>query len=584
MTAKPTGRTIEDFADAYRSGASVVEVIRHTLADLDHAPRGVLIGEPLHERALADAEALDGIDPSGLPLYGVPFVVKDNIDVAGTPTTAGCPGYAYEAADDAVVVALLCAAGAIVVGKTNLDQFATGLVGTRSPYGVPPNAIDPLLVPGGSSSGSAVAVALGLVPFSLGTDTAGSGRVPAALNGIVGVKPTLGRSSTVGIVPAMRRLDCPSVFAHTVTDAAMVADVIGRHDPQDPFTRGPQLPPVFRNAPIVGVPASWPAAVEISDEMQRWYGDAVQRLAELGCEIRAIDIAPLIEVGAKLYGSTLVAERSASVGSAVAAGIPGLNPVVATIITRGSAASAIDAYNAEYELIRLRAAAAPLWDGIDVLALPTTPLVATLQNLLDDPLLWNEKMGVLTTFVNLLDLATIVVPLDDSGRRVPAGLQLIAPAWQDGELARLARSFECGELAPPIQACTLVVVGAHLAGLPLHHQLTDRRATFVGAARTTADYRLYALPDTVPPKPGLLRVEAGTGVEIEVEVWSMGYAEFGSFVDGVPSPLVIGTVELSDGSTYNGFLCEPLAITGAADISDHGGWRPYIASLAAAPA
>ena len=517
-------------------------------------------------------------DAQTRPLFGVPFVVKDNIDVAHLPTTAGCPGYEYIAATDATLVALLRAAGAVVVGKTNLDQFATGLVGTRSPYGSPLNTLDSDLVPGGSSSGSAVAVALGLVPFAIGTDTAGSGRVPAALNGLVGVKPTLGRISTFGIVPAMRRFDCPSVFARDVADATLIANTLSVLDRRDPFMRAPLTPRRFRERPVVGVPATWPQRVELSTEMAGRFDESVAALAGLGCEIAPVDIEPLLDVGALLYGSALVAERSAAVGEAVDKGVAGLDPVVATIIGRGNEISAVEAYRTEYELTLLRATCVGIWNDIDVLALPTTPQLATRAEVDRDPFGRNEMLGRLTTFVNLLDLAAIIVPMRPRAERVPAALQLIAPAWCDDELARLAQSFEARvPMSAQQQQCTIVVVGAHLRGLPLHHQLADRRATFGGAARTSADYRLYALAGTVPAKPGLVRVAPGEGAEIEVELWSMGYAEFGSFVEGVPAPLSIGTITLSDGTSHKGFLCEPVGLADATDITSFGGWRAYLA-------
>lgn len=572
----PRGWTTADFANAYASGTRVATVIEATLVLLRAAPPGVLIGEPLASSALADADRLDRLDPVSLPLFGVPFLVKDNIDVNGVPTTAGCPGFSFVPAGDATVVALLRAAGAIVVGKSNLDQFATGLVGTRSPFGTPPNTVDERLVPGGSSSGSAVAVAAGLVPFALGTDTAGSGRVPAALNGIIGFKPTLGRASTHGILPAVRRIDCPSVFARCVDDAAKVARLICRPDPLDPFMRPAKQRRPFRPRPVVGIPRAWPESIQLSAEMACWYAAALERLDVIGCDFEPVDIAPLIEIGSMLYGSALVAERSASVGHAVENGVEGLDPVVASIVARGHEYSAIDAYRAEYELTRLRSAATAMWDSIDVLALPTTATVVSLTDVAEDPFGANELMGRLTTFVNLVDLMSIVVPTDAG---VTAGLQLIGRAWHDDDVIRLASGVESGVLlAAAEQSCTLVVVGAHLSGLALNHQLTDRRATLVMSARTAADYRLFALAGTVPPKPGLLRVEPGTGAEIEVEVWTLGFSEFGSFVDDVPAPLCIGTVVLADGSSHNGFLCEPVGLGDAVDITGFGGWRAYLAS------
>ncbi|HEY4331334.1 MAG TPA: allophanate hydrolase, partial [Ilumatobacteraceae bacterium] len=440
----PTGWTIGSFAAEYQSGTSVVEVIDRVLVGLGAAPRGVLIDEPLTASARADAARLVAIDPTSLPLYGVPFVVKDNIDVGGVATTAGCPGYAYVADEDATIVALLRAAGAVVVGKANLDQFATGLVGTRSPYGTPPNVLDSSLVPGGSSSGSAVAVALGLVPFSLGTDTAGSGRVPAALNGVVGLKPTLGRVSTRGLVPAMRRFDCPSVFARNVEDATLVADLIAAVDVADSFMRVPRRQLPFRHPVVIGVPATWPAELEMSSTVLATFAVAVEELRALGCAVVPVDIDPLVEIGTLLYGSPLVAERGAAVGEAVEKGVAGLDPVVGSIIGRATDIGAIEAYRTEYELIRLRAAAAGLWDDIDVLALPTLARQVTLDDVRHDPFGRNEVLGRLTTFVNLLDLMAVVVPMRAGGAVVPNGLQLIAPAWQDAEVCRLARGFETG--------------------------------------------------------------------------------------------------------------------------------------------
>ncbi|MCU1394106.1 MAG: allophanate hydrolase [Ilumatobacteraceae bacterium] len=580
---EPRGFTVADFAASYRSGDRVTDVIRATLALLRDAPTGVLIGEPLVERAMADAARLDALDEATaetMSLFGVPFVVKDNIDVAGVATTAGCPGFSFDAAHDATVVALLREQGAIVVGKANLDQFATGLVGTRSPYGVPPNALDPTLVPGGSSSGSAVAVALGLVPFSLGTDTAGSGRVPAALNGIVGIKPTVGAASTTGIVPAVRRLDCPSVFARTVADASAVAAVICA-GAGDASTRTPHAPRTFGPHPVVGVPVEWPAGVGMSEAMIAWFDAAVDRLRSLGCEIVPVDVSTLLTVGGMLYGGPLVAERGAAVGAAIDKGIDGLDPTVAAIISRGQGFTAIDAYRTEYQLTRFRAAAAPLWDRVDVIALPTTAATCTLDDVAADPFAPNETMGRLTTFVNLLDLASIVVPITTDGTAVPAGLQLVGAAWQDTELARLATGFETGTTPDPTPACTIVVVGAHLTGMPLNRQLTDRRATLLRTTSTAPVYRLHALAGTIPPKPGLVRVAEGGG-SIAVELWSIGTAEFGSFVAAIPAPLCIGSVELADGTVHKGFLCEPYGLVDAVDITDFGGWRSYVARDAGA--
>ena len=575
MSPDPTGWTIGRFAEAYRTGATASDVIDAVLALLGELAPGVLIGDPLGELARADAAALATVDPATLPLYGVPFLAKDNIDVAGVPTTAGCPGFSTIPKQDATVVALLRAAGAIVVGKSNLDQFATGLVGTRSPYGTPTNVLDERLVPGGSSSGSAVAVALGVVPFALGTDTAGSGRVPAALNGIVGIKPTVGSASTRGIVPAVRRIDCPSVFARTVGDAAAVAAIIRQHDPLDPYSRRALTTRAPRRRMVIGVPRSWPASATLDGNATSAYEVALDSLRALGVELHEIDVTPMLAAGALLYGGPSVAERTAAVGDALDREVDGLNPVVTAVISRGHDFSAIDAYRNEYELARLRAEAAAIWDEVDVVALPTYPRAITLDEVRADPIGANDVLGRFTTFVNLLDLAAVIVPVPGH----VAGLQLVAPAWQDAHLERLAAGFESGVLAEATQARTLVVVGAHLEGLALHHQLVERRASLVSRTRTLPEYRLYALRGTVPPKPGLLRVGPLEGAEIEVEVWSMGDAELGSFMALVPPPLCIGTVALSDGTEHRGFLCEPAGLEGAVDITAYGGWRAYLRSL-----
>ena len=585
MTLDVSGWGIDDYRDACRNGTSAADIVEAVLRLLDALPASVLIGEPLRDSARADAARLATIDPDLLPLYGVPFVVKDNIDVAGHPTTAGCPGYSYEATADATLVRRLRNAGAIVVGKTNLDQFATGLVGTRSPHGTPPNVLRPDLVPGGSSSGSAVAVALGAVPFSIGTDTAGSGRVPASLNGLVALKPTLGRVSTAGIVPAVRRLDCPSVFSRSVGDAAAVARVISGPDVADAFSRPAQSVRPLAWPPVIGVPDPWPAHVALDPMIHTWFDAAIASLADLGATIVPVDIGPALVLGDMLYGSALVAERAAAVGDAIAHGLDGLDPVVARIIGDSTGATAMEAYRGEYRLAELRAVAAQLWSIVDVLALPTTSILPTVEAVAADPFGVNRVVGQLTTFVNLADCAAVVVPMQP---RLPAGLQLVAPAWHDDELLALGGSYMngdkiTGERPPAVSSCTIVVVGAHLDGLPLNHQLTDRGGWCRERTTTSANYRLYALPETSPPKPGLRRVEDG-GATIDVEVWTLGVAEFGSFVDSVPSPLCIGTIELADGSRHKGFLCEPWALESARDITEFGGWRAYLidAGLASA--
>jgi allophanate hydrolase len=568
-----TPLTLDALRAAYAAGTTVDEVVGRALDRLA-APdaEGVLIGGPLADAAAADVARLQDSDPATLPLYGVPFLVKDNIDVAGAPTTAGCPSFAYRPAGDATVVARLRAAGAVVVGKANLDQFATGLVGTRSPYGTPRNVIDPVLIPGGSSAGSAVGVALGAVAFALGTDTAGSGRVPAAMNRVVGLKPTRGRLSTAGVVPAVRRMDCVSVFASSLADAASVTAIAAGPDPLDPWSRTPGTPLPARQGRI-GVPAGWDSDPELAPAVRDAFAADLASLVAVGFEVVPVDFEPFLAAGRLLYGGALVAERFAAVGH-VLDGRADLNPVVAAIIARATDWTAVDAYQAEYRLAELAAATAPQWRDIQALALPTTPIVPTLAEVAGDPTGVNVRLGRYTTFVNLLDLASVVVPSTAPG---PYGLQLVGPAWSDDDLVAVAASVTGERLPlPALRGLGVVVVGAHLRGQPLNHQLVAAGARFVRATTTSASYRLHALAGTVPPKPGLERVEAG-GAPIEVELWDVPLPSMGALLAQVPPPLCIGSIELADGSWCHGFLCEPHALATATDITSYGGWRGYLA-------
>jgi allophanate hydrolase len=583
------GWSVADHRRAALAGVTARQRIEDALARLaDLDDPAVLIGGPLVESALADADRLDALDPADLALHGIPFVVKDNIDVAGVPTTAACPGFAYVPARDATAVARLRAAGAVVVAKTNLDQFATGLVGTRSPHGTPRNPYDATVVPGGSSSGSAVAVARGLVPFALGTDTAGSGRVPASLCGIVGFKGTLGRVSTAGVVPAVRRIDCTTVFASTVTDAALVMGIVGGFDETDPWSR---RAPVRTARPLgpIGVPDGWRDGWPdgcLDDETTALYRDALERLDSLGHPLVPIDLSPFLEAGGLLYGGPIVAERFVAVGGAIAAHRADADPTVAGIITAGAGWSASDAYETEYRLAALRRAVEPVFAAVDALAIPTTPGIARLAEVAHDPRGANERLGRLTTFANLLDLACVAFPMGMRTDGVPAGLQLIGPAWSDDALAAAAARF-LGEAAVPPPTLPapaevpFVVVGAHLAGQPLNGQLTERGGRLVGATTTAPAYRLYALAEAVPPKPALVRDEQH-GAAISVEVWAMPVDQLGSFLTLVPPPLCLGTLELADGSWCKGFLAEPRATEGATEITHHGGWVAYRRTQAAA--
>jgi allophanate hydrolase len=538
--------------------------------------------------------AVDG-DATRLPLFGVPFAVKDNIDVEGHATTAGCPAFVFRPAADAAVVARLRDAGAIVMGKTNLDQFATGLNGTRSPYGPVGSAPDPRYVSGGSSSGSAVAVARGEVLFSLGTDTAGSGRVPATLNGLVGVKPTRGLLSSRGVVPACRALDCVSIFAADLAGAARVLAVARGFDAADPYSRDPArdgLSDAGWSAPPSRL--SIPRAPEFfGDALQRAAWDAtLERLRAAGVELVEVDTAPLAEAAAMLYDGPWVAERDAAVGDFARAHPEAVHPVVAAIVT-GRAGSARDAFEAAYRLAALRRTAESAWREHAALLLPGVPTTYTIEAMLADPVVLNSRLGVYTNFANLLDLAALNVPAGTRTDGLPFGVSLIGAAFSDDRLLGLA-----GRLAPALEgagatdavdavaepladahAVPIAVVGAHLSGLPLNGQLTSRGARLVSRTRTAPRYRLYALPGTTPARPGMVRDEAGAALEIEV--WALPRAGWASFVEGIPAPLAIGTLETAEGHRVKGFLCEPHALAGAEEVTAFGGWRAYLASLAA---
>jgi allophanate hydrolase len=583
---------------AYAAGCdpvATVEAVYLRIATADD--RGIFIALIEAGVAKAAARTLPPFDPVAKPLWGVPFAVKDNIDVAGMPTTAGCPEYAYVPAVNATVVDRLIAAGAILIGKTNLDQFATGLVGVRTPYPVPRNAIDERLVPGGSSSGSAVAVARGLVSFALGTDTAGSGRVPAALNNIVGLKPTRGALSARGVVPACRTLDCVSVFAGTVQDAWAVTSVAAAYDDGDAYSRRIALgvssrPPVVR----LGVPDA-NSLITGSAVAASAFGAALAAFPDFGPKVRPVDLTPFFAVARLLYEGAWVAERYAAIREFIEAKPEVLHPVTRAIIEGARKHSAADAFAGEYRLAELARACAPLWRDIDVLVVPTIPDVCTLADVVADPIGANSRLGTYTNFVNLLDLAAISVPGPFRSDGLPAGITLIAPAGRDGLLAALGSEIHAGAGVTigatgrpllPLAAVSangasgtipVAVVGAHLSGMALNHELTSRGGVFVKAVVTEPAYRLYALPGGPPHRPGLVRVNIGSGAAIATEVWGLPPAAFGDFVSRIPAPLGIGTLKLADGTTVKGFLCEQVATEGARDISAFGGWRAYTASL-----
>lgn len=553
-----------------------------------YADPAMFIALKRREAALAEAAALEAAGSEGRPLYGLTFAVKDNIDVAGLPTTAACPTFAYDPTASAVVVERLIAAGAIVIGKTNLDQFATGLVGVRSPYGVPRNALRADLIPGGSSSGSAVAVAAGIVDFSLGTDTAGSGRIPAGMNGIVGLKPTLGLLSATGVVPACRTLDTVSVFARSVALALEVTAAAAGYDAADPYSR--QLP--------IPTPGEAPPRVRvgISPKAQRkFFGDAaaeaayaadLERLVALGAELVEVDFEPLHAVARLLYEGPWVAERYAATKPLIETDPDAFHPVTRKIIEGARGLTAVSAFEAMYRLAALKRETAPIFAAVDCLAVATVPRMYTVAEVEADPITLNSNLGSYTNFVNLLDLAAISVPAGKRSDGLPSSLTLIGRAGSDSFLASLAATIHGETLDGAVRATTdrieVAVVGAHLSGLPLNHELTAAGGAFVRPARTSPDYRLFALPDTVPPKPGLLRVADGSGAAIETEVWSLEPAAFGAFVAKIAPPLGIGTLRLADGTSVKGFLVEAEAVRQAADISAYGGWISYLGQRTAA--
>ncbi|WP_428334551.1 allophanate hydrolase [Novosphingobium sp.] len=580
--------TVAEIAQGVRSGAFRAETIAQMalarIAAYAEIQPAVWIHRLPEAAVLAMARAVDARIGAGeaLPLAGVPFAIKDNIDLAGAPTTAGCPDFAYDPATSSGVVARLIAAGAVPMGKTNLDQFATGLNGTRSPHGAPACVTNRAYVSGGSSSGSAVAVAAGLVPFALGTDTAGSGRVPAAFNGLIGFKPTKGRWSTAGVVPACRSLDCVTVFAHNAADAALVDAVAAGADAADPWSRSEADQPLALSRVGVPLPHQRQFLGDLASE--RFYDQALERLVAMGATFVDIDLAPLSEAARLLYDGPWVAERTAAMADFLASHPDSIDPVVRTIVEGGQGRSAVEVFQGIYRLAELKQQSDAMWRDIDALFLPTTPTIYRLVEMRAAPIALNSNLGLYTNFVNLLDMAAIAVPAGWRRNGTSFGVTLIGPAWTDRALFDFAAQWLADDPYPtppldletPMETVHLAVVGAHLEGMPLHWQLTSRNARHVATTTTAPTYRLYAMADSVPPKPAL--IHDATGAAIAVEVYELDMAAFGSFVAEVPPPLAIGTVTLADASTVKGFVAEPRALTGATDITELGGWRAFIAS------
>lgn len=529
-----------------------------------------------------------------LPLAGLTVAVKDNIDVAGLPTTAACPSFATDPAGrpgparvSAPAVQALVDAGAVILGKTNLDQFATGLVGVRSPFGAVRHATLPERVSGGSSSGSAVAVALGIADIGIGTDTAGSGRVPAAFGALVGIKTTLGLVPTTGVVPACRSYDVVTTFTRDLDlGVAATRTMIGA-DPTDPARRSwpVDVRLGLRSVPVVAVPrdedldllsAGWRAA----------FRAAVQAVLATGAQVRTVDLSGMLSAARLLYDGAIVAERYEAVG-AFLAGAPDADPTVRSIILSGRDTPA-HAYVADRALLAAaKFESAAVLDGCDLLLLPTTTEHPTIAAVQADPVAINRRLGTYTNFVNLLDMAAVAIPAGhaDGG---PFGITVLSRAFDDQLALDLAARLlapadgtpDAGSVAAPADGTDhllvgagvdVLVVGAHLRGQPLNPELEELGARFVRAVHTSDAYRLVAL-DTQPRKPGLVRAGPGAGAPIAGEVWRLSPGALGRMLASLPAPMSLGQVELVDGTWVVGFGCTAESGSAGADITSTGGW------------
>jgi allophanate hydrolase len=580
---------INSLTRSYSAGTTnPAEIIREVYRRIrDHSDKAVWIHLISEQASLARAASL-GPYRHGLPLFGIPFAIKDNIDLANVPTTAACPAFTRTPLASAEVVRRLLEAGAIPIGKTNLDQFATGLVGTRSPYGACSSVFDARYISGGSSSGSAVAVAANLVSFSLGTDTAGSGRVPAGFNNIVGLKPTRGALSTGGLVPACRTLDCISVFAINCSDAQQVFNVAVGYDSADPYSRPPGQRLAWSQTKFrVGIPP--PAALQFfgDNSAEDLFTAAIRHIQSLGGETVEIDYEPFRKTADLLYAGPWVAERFAAIKDFLAEHPDALHPVTAQIIGKARSLTAVETFEAIYQLADCARLAQRELQRADFLLLPTAGACYTHAEVAADPIQLNTNLGYYTNFVNLLDLAAVAIPAGFRANGIPFGVTLMAAAWSDHALLHTADKLQrcygpatVSALEPPYCPdgyVPLAVCGAHLSGQPLNRQLVTAGAFLIETTNTSKDYRFYALQGTVPAKPGLVRCESG-GAAIEVEVWAIPETTFGAFVAAIPAPLSIGSCTLQSGRTVKSFLCESSALSNSQEITRLGGWRAYLAS------
>ncbi|WP_435605655.1 allophanate hydrolase [Pseudomonas knackmussii] len=556
----------------------------------------------IHLLTLAELEpylaALDGKSPEQLPLYGIPFAIKDNIDLAGIPTTAACPAFAYTPSESATLVQRLVELGAVPLGKTNLDQFATGLNGTRSPYGECPNSVLPEFPSGGSSAGSSLAVALGVASFALGTDTAGSGRVPAALNNLVGLKPSKGLLSNHGLVPACRTLDCITYFTATAAEASELLALSARHDPQDGYSR---TNPSWNDGSAFGTPRPFRFGVPRAQDLEFFgcnegpalFAQAIEQLRGIGGSPVEIDFAPFLEAARLLYEGPWVAERYSVAGELIERDPQAVLPVIRAVLEKAPGASAVELFRAQYRLQELKAQCDAIIAELDCVLTPTIGRPVTLDELHAAPVLRNSQLGYYTNFMNLLDYAALALPSAFMTNGLPWGLTLFGRAFTDQYLLGLGDALQrhnalplvggnaLNSPAPAVSArsdrARLVVCGAHLDGLALNWQLRQRGARLLEASQSTPAYKLYALAGGPPARPGMVRVAEG-GTAIEVEIWELPSAELGSFLTGIPAPLGLGKVELADGRWETGFICDGWGLAGAEDISHFGGWRAWLAS------
>ncbi|GEM78852.1 allophanate hydrolase [Vibrio superstes] len=582
--------TITELIDSYKSGQrSVTEHLQQLLVSAQQDTNNAWIST-IEQRQLDNYLAnLSEHDIDDLPLFGVPFAIKDNIDLDVLPTTAGCKAFTYQPESSAFVVELLIAAGAVPLGKTNLDQFATGLVGTRSPYGEAQNSFDNKYISGGSSAGSAVSVAKGQVMFSLGTDTAGSGRVPAAFNNLYGLKPSKGLLSCRGVVPACRSLDCVTLFSHSADDLSLLLSIVAKYDQEDCYARiAPQESITEVMGSMKGVRVGIPAAEQLAffgnDEYMKLYQQAVQNIEAQGAKLVAFDLSPFLEAASLLYNGPWVAERYAAIEAFFDTNVEECLPVIQQIVGGATGISAADTFKAMYQLQAYKVECDKLMHSVDVVMTPTAGTIYTIDEVNADPIKLNSNLGYYTNFMNLLDYSAIAIPAGFTNQGLPFGVTLFAPAFSDQKLLSLAGVLQLVPSKEPeiqlnnVETIDIMVCGAHMQGLPLNHQLLELGGSLRDRTKTSDNYQLFKLAGGLPMRPGMVRNEA-QGTCIDVEVWTLPRANLGDFLLQIPHPLGLGSVELNNGEWVKGFICEPIAIKGAQDVTGYGGWRDFLEAL-----